>query len=327
MRSTIPNSRFIVSSLHESYAGVLCGLLSRYNNIYLLGNHLITKAEESRSFRRSDDTLVYGALLSLLPIREYRLAGQYYMAWSEFRKGSDINISYLTQQSHPFQAKAITLQASVYARQRDTTSEYNSYKTACDLAPNLRMKVESLHGQAVALSKMGEGRKSLDLLNSIVPFFSKMPLLQVHDCMNGIAVELLALGHIREAHSISSVVRESPYLLAYPEWSETYKEITHFGSLTVRSYIVVPRLPLNEPSVSNVIKMADWIKRTEPDKFSLVENKILHVWEYLLEADIPIPRQYRILNDLSLVLLRKDDAFSNRLLTRILCKVERRQQS
>lgn len=76
------------------------------------------------------------------------------------------------------------------------------------------------------------------------------PLYYSH--LNSLAVELIEVGRIAEAHNISKIVLASPYVGAYPEYRETITDIEMRGRRASRSIVFIKQYNL---PAQNVVQM------------------------------------------------------------------------
>src|ERR1044072_8431903 len=107
MSVKVAKNRFSIPSLKE-YSDLLQQFRGSVSIFQYLGNKLVRKAEIAQAFRHTSTVEELGSILFNLPLREYRLAGQYYLAWCDYRKGKDaqLDIEKIIEQSDTFRAKA-----------------------------------------------------------------------------------------------------------------------------------------------------------------------------------------------------------------------------
>src|ERR1051326_7903421 len=117
MSIQVANSRFITSSLKGLY---------KYLNYHLssfqvLGERLIHEAETAQAFRQIEKLEELGLILSNFPVKEYRLAGQYYIGWCVDRKGHDAQKLFekIVEESTTYRPLALIELASGEARKGD----------------------------------------------------------------------------------------------------------------------------------------------------------------------------------------------------------------
>jgi hypothetical protein len=91
MSKQIDKSLFIVSPLHAQFYQQL---LSAPVGFHELGTRLVRLAERSYIFRRVERVEETAKLLINLPIRQYQLIGQYYLAWCEYVRGADVKSTF-----------------------------------------------------------------------------------------------------------------------------------------------------------------------------------------------------------------------------------------
>jgi len=81
---TTTTNRFIHFSFETGfYQQVVASALSFQE----LGSKLVRYAENARAFRLTDRVQEAAQILIHLPLKEFQLAGSYYLGWSLYRKG------------------------------------------------------------------------------------------------------------------------------------------------------------------------------------------------------------------------------------------------
>jgi tetratricopeptide (TPR) repeat protein len=67
--------------------------------------------------------------------------------------------------------------------------------------------------------------RELQRLSPLIQAVSRYYPFTYYDYLNSLAVELGEVGRIEEAKTVSSIALASPYAFAYPEWTETKREL------------------------------------------------------------------------------------------------------
>jgi hypothetical protein len=125
MSVTVASSRFIVSSV----AGFYRCLTKHLSSFQTLGERLIHEAEIAQAFRQTERLEEVGSILLNLPIKEYRLIGQYYIGWCINRKGQDAQKLFerVAEESSTYQSRALIDLGSRQTKKADYTSSIAYY--------------------------------------------------------------------------------------------------------------------------------------------------------------------------------------------------------
>ena len=230
MSVKVASNRLIVPSITKS-AAFYQHILSGISDYQKLGDRLIQEASRAQAFRHADRIEELALVLSNIPIKEYRLIGQYYIGWAGYLRGERPRKVFeeVLEQSQRYKAKALISLAVIEAHRGDYTSELAYYNEALKYADNPSSKIDILRGIAAVKAKEGFNKQSLRDLERMWPLVRYGDLKVYHDYLNSYAVELLEAGRIEEAGNISRIVLASPYAFAYPEWRETGQEIAGRG--------------------------------------------------------------------------------------------------
>lgn len=274
----VANSRFIsFSSL--KFGALYQHLLRHISDFQKLGERLIQEANRAKAFRYTDRIEELGIVLSNIPIKEYKLIGQYYVGWAAYLEGerSGDVFEKVLEQSHRYKAKALISLAVLEAHRGNYASELAYYNEALKYADNPSTKIDVLRAIATVKAKEGFNKQSLRDLEQMWPSVRYGDLRVYHDYLNSLAVELGEAGRIREAQNICKITLASPYVIAYPEWRETSNEIA-LKAYKSRSVVSSPKpvlenvtpLPVAEsrPSTiqenpARVFSYADWKEKKE----------------------------------------------------------------
>lgn len=252
MSVKVASNRFIIPSLHR-FGALYQHLFSGVSGFQQLGERLIREAEMAQAFRQVDRLEQLGALLSHLPLKEYHIIGQYYLGWSQYRKGENAQPIFekVIEQSRTYKTKGLISLGALRFGNQDFGSAIKCYTEALrtDNSPAVFIPI----ARTIAVIKATEGNhnQALKDLESIFPLARSTDPKSYYDYLNSYAVELVESGRIEEAKNVSNIVLASPYAFAYPEWHETGREIALRGYKS-RSVVSVDR-PFSE--LENVIRL------------------------------------------------------------------------
>lgn len=245
MSVKVASNRFIV----PSFAGFYQQLISEVSSFQELGNRLVRIAERSQALRQSDTVKEAALALSNIPIKEYQLIGQYYLGWYAYRKGENPRRTFeaVAEKSKTYRAQALIMLAAVEARKHDYKSELYYFTEAMKLSDDLTTFTKTSRGIAVTKAKEGFHQQALKTLENLIPLLKYSQPHVYYDCLNSFAVELGEVGRKDEARNISRVVLASPFIHAYPEWSETAQDLREAS----RSFVFID----SPPAPRNVLQM------------------------------------------------------------------------
>lgn len=238
MTTKVDSNLFMDSSFGNS--GKLYQLLvSKIADFQRLGTQLVRQAQAAQAVRQVDRLQELGTMLSSLPVPEYRLIGQYYLAWCMSRSGKDAHglFEEVAEKSTTYRTMALIELGSYEARKGDLDSCIKYYKQALKYSEIPYTAV--LASRSIAAIKGLEGFhmravKDLDRINALVRY---CPVIEQCQYRNSLAVELGEVGRKEEARNIIQPVIESPLIIAYPEWQDTANELKQPD----RSFISVPQ--------------------------------------------------------------------------------------
>jgi hypothetical protein len=192
-----------------------------------LGNKLVGEAKWAIAFRQVGTLNEIGLILSNLPIKEYRLIGQYYCAWCAFR-GGDITppvFEKVAKESTTHRASALITLAALEARKGSYESEWDFLIESLKYSDSLSTSIRAHKGIAVIKAKEGFHEAALKDLENFYPMIRQADADVYFDYLNSYAVELGEAGRKGEARNVIKHVISSPFAHAYPEWQETAKEL------------------------------------------------------------------------------------------------------
>ena len=274
MSIRVANNRFITSSLKGLYKYLTYHLSS----FQVLGKRLIHEAEIAQAFRQTEKLEELGLILSSFPIKEYRLAGQYYIGWSISRKGHDAQELFekVVEESDTYRARALIDLGSRQARKGDISSSITYYTEALKHSQTPYTIIQAERTIAAIKGDEGNHNKAIKHLERIAPLARYSPPIERFQYLNSLAVELTEVGRIEEATSISRIVLASPYAFAYPEWRETGQESALRGYKSRSSVPVIQSflVPEKQPEkIQNVLRLPE--RNTAPVRLRSKPAKVL----------------------------------------------------
>jgi hypothetical protein len=243
-------------------------ILSPIVSFQELGNWLIRHAEHAQTIRQVEQVQEAGQLLINLPLKEYQAAGQYYLAWCDYRNDIDARETLEKIAGHApmlYRARALQSLAAIEARKQDHEAELRWLIESMKVYPS----AEALRGIAIVKAKEGFNRKALNDLESMLPLAKISRPIVFYSWLNSLATELGEAGRKNEARSISRVVLSSPFAPAYPEWQETANDLKEPN----RSFVTVPLIEREYAEIKEIVsQLADEItKPAEVIPFKLKE--------------------------------------------------------
>jgi hypothetical protein len=269
MSVKVASNRFIVPSVTDFYSK----LLSRVSNVLQLGKYLVREAENAQVFRQTKRVEECGAVLAHMPEREYQLIGQYYLAWSAYRKGEDAQdvLENVFERSRTYKTRSLIILAALEGRKGNSSTELRYLLDSLKLADDVAMKIKISRAIAVVKSKEGYHKAALKDLENIAPLVRYTTIQAQYDYLNSLAVELGEVGHIQEAQDVCRVVLASPLIGVYPEWRETGADTARRGYKS-RSSVLIQSF--SEPEkIQNILYMPG--RNTAPVRLRTKPAKVL----------------------------------------------------
>ena len=216
-----------VGKYERLYQDLLKGFVS-YNQ---LGNRLIHLAEQARTFKQIDILSELAFILSNLPLKQYRIIGQYYLALAICRNGSGdleqataIFEKVASEGPLIYRAEAM-LSLSSIACVNQQLDETIRYCMEAAKAGNFNTTIKALKGIAILKGLEGSHHSAVDDLEKLYPMFRHASPYIYFDYLNSYAVELSEVGRMEEAKNISTLVCSSPFGTYDPEWRKTLSGI------------------------------------------------------------------------------------------------------
>jgi tetratricopeptide (TPR) repeat protein len=227
-----------------------------------------------------------GQILSLHPIKEYQLIGEYYLGWCAYRNGIDVQSVFekVLETSQTYKTKALWSLAAIESGKGNYEGELKYFAESLKYATDFSTRIDLVRAIAVVKSKEGFPRHALKDLENLIPYLRFAKPLTRTDCLNSLAFELCEAGRIEEAQNVCRIVLASPFVFAYPEWRETGDGIAIRGykfRSSVRLKTVIPRNVLNFPerefsdtshtpiikrSRGRVISLKKWKRKMEKEE-------------------------------------------------------------
>jgi hypothetical protein len=256
MSVKVASNRFIVPSVTDFYSK----LLSRVSNVLQLGKYLVREAENAQVFRQTKRVEECGAVLAHMPEREYQLIGQYYLAWSAYRKGEDAQdvLENVFERSRTYKTRSLIILAALEGRKGNSSTELRYLLDSLKLADDVAMKIKISRAIAVVKSKEGYHKAALKDLENIGSLVRYTTIQAQCDYLNSLAVELGEAGRIQEAQDVCKVVLASPLIGVYPEWRETGADTARRGYKSRSSVSIIQSFlePEKQPEkIQNVLYM------------------------------------------------------------------------
>ncbi len=177
MSVKVAKSRFITSSLKGLYKYLTYHLSS----FQALGERLIHEAENAQAFRQTEKLEELGLILSHFPVKEYRLAGQYYLSWCLCRKGEGARekLEHIIENSTRYRARALIDLGTIEAGAGNFDIGLKHYAQAVKYTPDIRALSQAMRSIAAVkglvhwkLSSFILSILSIDLLIVPVEFVS-----------------------------------------------------------------------------------------------------------------------------------------------------------
>jgi hypothetical protein len=203
---------------------------------------LISAAEQAHAVRNWTALgLLSDLLIRLDGLPRLRGIGFYYRGLTASRAGkgdiaeSSVAIHRAIEDCPPaYRARAISSLAANAARLGDSVSQLKLHTEAIRAASSRdcwdpRTAVGASRTVAVWKAQDGSHRAALSDLEKLFPLARTVGRWHPHvyyNYLNSLAVELANNGRVKEARNASRIVLASAFSPAYPEWRETYEEIS-----------------------------------------------------------------------------------------------------
>ena len=222
MSKDTDKSLFIFSSMPRFYQHLLSGVAS----FEVLGNRILTRIRAAQAFRQVEQVRELARLLINIPIREYQLIAQYYLAWCKCRESeyhTDV-LESIVEQSLTYKSKALTSRAAFEVYRGDTEQAFYFYFEALKASSTVSDYIRAVVGMATLKSIEGFHRSALADLEKIMPLLRHADPFTYFEIHNSYAAELLENNRVTEAENASLIAVSSPFGPFYPEMQATLSD-------------------------------------------------------------------------------------------------------
>jgi len=251
MSKQVESSLFIASSFSE-HAAFYQQLLKGITSYEALAARILVHIKTAHAFRQTERVRELAGILVNLPLSEARLIGQCYLAWCECR-AQNYNAALLESvidRTRIYKAHALISRAAIEFYQGRFDDALRFYLESLKAQPTPSEYALAVKGIAVIKSVEGFTSQALRDLNNLAPILRHAEPVAYFDCLNSYAVELSKADQLSDAGSISALVLASPFAFAYPEWRETFSEISSKRKQRSTVAIVRPQIePADDPEV------------------------------------------------------------------------------
>lgn len=232
--ATTINTRFFIDSPSEANSPELYQVLLRsVARCQGLGNQLVSLAEQAHASRQYDQLREAALLLSNLPLNNYQAVGTYFSGVAAYKlgRGDRQQARSLFERAvdtapDTYKVKGILSLAAVSFDRGDFDSALYYYRETLRASKLATESLEAVRGMAIVRSIEGSHRQAVEDLEKVLPVIKYAPPHIYFDLLNSYAVELGEVGRLEEARRVAEIAVRSPFAHVYPEWRETYKEIT-----------------------------------------------------------------------------------------------------
>ena len=257
MSKQTDKSLFIDSSMQRFYQQLLSGVVS-YET---LGNRIVKQIKAAHGFRQVEQVRELARILINIPIKEYQLIAQYYLAWCKcrsFQYDADV-LETIAGQIRTYKTQVLLSRGTFEAYQSRPEPALYFYAKALKASNTISDYVGSSLAIAVVKSIEGFHKSALIDLEKLVSLIRHTEPRLYYDFLNSYAVELNEAGRKDEARNIVRHVLASPFIHAYPEWRETARDLKQSNRSLVaigsRSY--VPHKVLNMPANRHEVEIIE----------------------------------------------------------------------
>jgi hypothetical protein len=257
---------FSHAGLYQGIAQTLVRGIHTKQTLAELAARLVSAADEAYSIRRLDLVNSAGELLLHLPLsRRLESIGHYYIALALNRGGlgDTVGASRLFERvaenaSLRYRAKALLAMGTNFVMAGDERTAVSLYHEAMRIAIRDDAFDPVSFCGAAQMTAVIKGMNG-DHRGAIVDLERSFPLARVagslrphtyYAYLNALSVELAEAGSLEQARRASEIALTSPFSPAYPEWQETFDEITLKQRSASRSMVAVSgfiREPAEDP--------------------------------------------------------------------------------
>jgi hypothetical protein len=222
-----------------------------------LATKLASVGDHAYSIRQPDIVGNVGLLLLSLPLSgQVESAGYYYQALSlnQFGRGNTVRAGTLFEQvadngSLRYRARAMLALGTNSLGTGDGRTAMSFYREAMRMVAREQVfdpvtSSVATRMTAVIRGMSGDHPGALADLEGIFPLARMAGSLQPHtyyDYLNSLAVELGEVGRIEQAKRVCRITLSSPFASSYPNWRETFEDLTLKQRRVSRSMVAVPQ--------------------------------------------------------------------------------------
>jgi tetratricopeptide (TPR) repeat protein len=213
---------FIVSSMPRLYQELLSGVVS----YEALGNRIVKQIRAAHAFRQVEQVRELARILINIPIKEYQLIAQYYLAWCKCRdlEYHTDTLERIAEQTQTYKAKALISRAAFEVYRGNIEQAFYFYNEALKTNPIISDYIKASTGIATLKSMEGFNKSALTDLENLIPLLRHADPLNHFEVINSYAVELIQNNRVSEAQSASLIAVSSPFGPFYPEWHATLSD-------------------------------------------------------------------------------------------------------
>jgi hypothetical protein len=236
MSKDTDNSLFIDSSMQRFYQQLFGGIA----NYRELGNRIINRIKAAHAFRQIEQVRELSRMLINVPIKEYQLIAQFYLVWCKCRdyEYPTATLEKIIEQTRTYKTKALFSRAAIEIYHGNLENALYFYGEAFKSHPTVSEYIDLSRSIAGLKSLEGFHDSALRDLEKLIPLIKYAEPRLYYDFLNSYAVELGEVGRKDEARNVINHVVASPFIQAYPEWSETADELKEPS----RSFIAAPSI-------------------------------------------------------------------------------------
>jgi tetratricopeptide (TPR) repeat protein len=209
---------------------------------------LVRGAEWSYCIRDTQRQYEIGRILQQFPY-PFDVLGNYYEAQYLNRKGlyeASTKLLERVYKEGPERYKARALQTFAARDEwQGKTGEALRFRVEAIKIGDPFASLEAQLGVAICKSTNGDHLGAIRHIEQFLPivkaFYGPHPLY--FDYLNSYTVELGEVGRIKEAQNVCRIVLASPFAFAYPEWRETWHDLTLRGYKSRSSVPIIKTIP------------------------------------------------------------------------------------
>lgn len=266
MSRQIDNNLFINFSFWPRFYQQLSRGIASYE---ALGNYIIEQIKIAKSFRKVEPVRELAVVLINIPIKEYKLIGQYYIIWCDCRE-SKFNydaLESIIDETDTYKFKALSTRGTFEWYKGNNEAAFYFYKEAFGTCYTASEYIDLSRCVAVLKAQEGFHKHAVKDLDNLLPVLRHAEPIVYHEFLNSYATELAEVGRIKEATGAIQIVLASPFVVAYPEWRETGEDIARRGYRASRWIMGFRKI-----NPDNVADLAD-VRATRPSQPQIAEGR------------------------------------------------------